>query len=340
MRCILQLLSALTAVILLAGPTTAAQVEAADAELAKVRSELEATRKELTEARRALEKSQAEQAATQARLAESTKAEETLRRELESEKAEHKTTAAKLTAAAKEAARTREDQAAAQAQLAETVKAAQALHKKLESENAQSIAVSAQLEAASKDAARTKEELVAAQKTLTDTALAKIQTELDTTQKKLAETQQALRKHQAELAEAVHGRETLDKDITAERARSMAAAAQLDLATKEAAQVKAQLAAAQQTLAKQPPLPATIVVTLPAAAKLTFDDRPTTSTGNRRAFVSPALGVGRIYYYTLKAEVMRDGKAVTVQKQVEVRAGERIEVTLTLPATESIGQHP
>src|SRR5262249_28668776 len=134
---------------------------------------------------------------------------------------------------------------------------------------------------------------------------------------------QALTKQQAELAQAVHGREMLDKDLAAERARSMAAADQLDLAAKEAAQLKAQLAAAQETLAKQPSLPASIVVTLPAAAKLTFDDRPTTSTGNRRAFVSPALRVGQAYHYTLKAQVMREGKVVAVQKQVEVRAGDR-----------------
>ena len=87
-----------------------------------------------------------------------------------------------------------------------------------------------------------KAELVAAQKALTDAALAKIQTELDTTQKKLAEAKQALTKHEAELAEATKARESLDKEIAAERARSTAAAAQLDLAAKEAAQAKSRLA--------------------------------------------------------------------------------------------------
>jgi uncharacterized protein (TIGR03000 family) len=74
---------------------------------------------------------------------------------------------------------------------------------------------------------------------------------------------------------------------------------------------------------------ATIVVSLPADAKLTFDGEATTSTSSQRVFVSPALPAGQEYHYTLQAEVVVDGKPVTVSKTVAVRAGEQSHVTLT-----------
>jgi uncharacterized protein (TIGR03000 family) len=79
--------------------------------------------------------------------------------------------------------------------------------------------------------------------------------------------------------------------------------------------------------------PATIVVNLPADAKLLIDDNATTSTSDRRVFVSPDLNPGKEYHYTLKAEVLRDGKAVTVEEKITVKAGEETKVSLTLPAT-------
>jgi uncharacterized protein (TIGR03000 family) len=78
---------------------------------------------------------------------------------------------------------------------------------------------------------------------------------------------------------------------------------------------------------------ATIVVSLPADAKLSIDDSPTTSTGPNRVFVSPALETDRDFHYTLKAEVVRDGRPITMQRQVTVRAGQETPVTFTLPAT-------
>jgi uncharacterized protein (TIGR03000 family) len=79
--------------------------------------------------------------------------------------------------------------------------------------------------------------------------------------------------------------------------------------------------------------PATIVVTLPEDAKLSIDDEPTTSTSGNRVFVSPSLPTGHDYHYTLKAEVMRDGKAVTVEETITVKAGEETRIELKLPAT-------
>jgi uncharacterized protein (TIGR03000 family) len=80
------------------------------------------------------------------------------------------------------------------------------------------------------------------------------------------------------------------------------------------------------------PASATIVVDLPADAKLSIDDEPTTATGSNRVFVSPALNPGREYHYTLKAEIVKDGKPVAVEKVIAVKAGEVTSEKLTLPA--------
>jgi uncharacterized protein (TIGR03000 family) len=83
----------------------------------------------------------------------------------------------------------------------------------------------------------------------------------------------------------------------------------------------------EETLA---PAPATILVSLPAEAKLTVDGVATTSTSASRSFVTPVLENGKTYFYTLKAEIVREGKAVTVAKQVEVRAGEASQVSFEI----------
>jgi len=74
--------------------------------------------------------------------------------------------------------------------------------------------------------------------------------------------------------------------------------------------------------------PATIEVSLPADAKLTIDDAPTASTTASRSFRSPPLEPGKTFYYTLKAEVVRDGKTLTKEQRVQVRAGQATPVTI------------
>jgi uncharacterized protein (TIGR03000 family) len=81
------------------------------------------------------------------------------------------------------------------------------------------------------------------------------------------------------------------------------------------------------------PAGATIVVSLPSDAQLTIDDEATTSTTERRVFVSPTLESGREFHYTLKATVVRDGKPVVMEERVTVRAGEETKVNLTPAAT-------
>lgn len=80
------------------------------------------------------------------------------------------------------------------------------------------------------------------------------------------------------------------------------------------------------------PAPATILVQLPAEAKLLIDNEATTSTGSSRVFQSPALNPGKEYHYTLTAEIVRNGKPVKAEQVVTVRAGQTTPVTLTLPA--------
>ena len=79
--------------------------------------------------------------------------------------------------------------------------------------------------------------------------------------------------------------------------------------------------------------PATVVVNLPADAKLTVEGRPTTSTSSRRVFVSPPLQTGQTYSYSLDAQVTRDGQTQTVHRDLPVQAGQRSEITLDFPTT-------
>jgi uncharacterized protein (TIGR03000 family) len=77
--------------------------------------------------------------------------------------------------------------------------------------------------------------------------------------------------------------------------------------------------------------PATLVVSLPAEAKLSVDGYATKSTSSVRTLASPTLEAGKDYVYTLTAELVRDGKPVTTSKEVTVRAGEAINVALEFP---------
>jgi uncharacterized protein (TIGR03000 family) len=77
--------------------------------------------------------------------------------------------------------------------------------------------------------------------------------------------------------------------------------------------------------------PAKLIVSLPADAKLTIDGVATTSTSPERVFESPALPPGREFHYTLRAEVMRNGKPQRVEQYVSVRAGQESRITLAMP---------
>lgn len=76
------------------------------------------------------------------------------------------------------------------------------------------------------------------------------------------------------------------------------------------------------------PGPARILVSLPADATLKIDGQATSATSESRTFQSPVLKGGRVYYYELSAEVVRNGRRVVMTKKVEVRPGQDTRVTL------------
>lgn len=87
-----------------------------------------------------------------------------------------------------------------------------------------------------------------------------------------------------------------------------------------------QVSAAPQPAGK----PAEIHVTVPADATLTIDGQPTKSTSADRWFITPPLTPGKTFHYDLTAKLVRDGKNVTVQHSVAVRAGQATNVSFNL----------
>jgi uncharacterized protein (TIGR03000 family) len=79
------------------------------------------------------------------------------------------------------------------------------------------------------------------------------------------------------------------------------------------------------------PATATIVVSVPAGARVFVEDRPTTQTGAERQFETGQLLPGRTYTYAIRAEHDRDGRANSQTKRVTVRAGETAEVRFAWP---------
>jgi uncharacterized protein (TIGR03000 family) len=92
--------------------------------------------------------------------------------------------------------------------------------------------------------------------------------------------------------------------------------------------VAVSLAVGQQPAAKKP---VTLIVRVAADAKIEIEGverMVTKSTGELRRFVSPSVEVGPRYVYTIKATWTKDGKPVTVTREVIVRAGEDNELDL------------
>ena len=88
------------------------------------------------------------------------------------------------------------------------------------------------------------------------------------------------------------------------------------------------------------PARAVIRVTLPADAILTIDGDATKSTSADRTFVTPPLETGKDFHYDFKAEFVRGGQTVTVERQVAVRAGRETVVSLNPPAGAAPGDNP
>jgi uncharacterized protein (TIGR03000 family) len=75
-----------------------------------------------------------------------------------------------------------------------------------------------------------------------------------------------------------------------------------------------------------PGVPATVTIFLPAEAKLMFSGIPAEGKGAVRSFVTPPLEPNQEYGYEMTAEVIRDGRPVTLTKTVLIRAGEKVDV--------------
>ncbi len=73
--------------------------------------------------------------------------------------------------------------------------------------------------------------------------------------------------------------------------------------------------------------PATIVLSLPADAKVAIDGVLTSSTSATRTFVTPELAPAKEFVYTLTAEIVRDGRTLKASEQVTVRAGEETRIS-------------
>ncbi len=71
---------------------------------------------------------------------------------------------------------------------------------------------------------------------------------------------------------------------------------------------------------------ATIVVSLPAGAKLSFDGQATQQDSETRVFMTPPLEAGKISYYQLRAEMVLAGRNRILVQQIMVRAGEETRV--------------
>lgn len=76
--------------------------------------------------------------------------------------------------------------------------------------------------------------------------------------------------------------------------------------------------------AKPNAAPARLTVELPAAAKLYVDGELVKGESANRNFHTPDLPGGKTFYYDLKAEVEVNGKTVTEEKRVLVKAGDAV----------------
>lgn len=72
-----------------------------------------------------------------------------------------------------------------------------------------------------------------------------------------------------------------------------------------------------------------LTVDVPADAKVFINDRPTTSTGTRRVYASSGLKTDAVYPYRVRAEFMRHGKPVSVEKVVPLTVGKSVALAFT-----------
>ena len=77
---------------------------------------------------------------------------------------------------------------------------------------------------------------------------------------------------------------------------------------------------------------ATIIVSVPAEARVFVNGKVTSSTGTVRRYVSHNLEAGFSYTYELRAEMVVDGRVVAESKSITVRAGEAADLAFNFDA--------
>jgi len=73
---------------------------------------------------------------------------------------------------------------------------------------------------------------------------------------------------------------------------------------------------------------ARITITVPSDARVSINGTMTTTTDTTRVFEFPGLAEGTSVTYTFQAEFVRDGQNVVVTRDIEVKAGVSLEVSL------------
>lgn len=73
-------------------------------------------------------------------------------------------------------------------------------------------------------------------------------------------------------------------------------------------------------------MPATIVVHVPADAKVWFDGNLTQSGGESRAFNTPPLSVDQVYHYDIRAQWTEGGQTVDRSQRVDFQPGRSVVV--------------
>ena len=77
------------------------------------------------------------------------------------------------------------------------------------------------------------------------------------------------------------------------------------------------------------PARATVLVRLPADAILYAEGQRLRLSSDERRFVTPVLPAGQDFYYTFRAEYIRDGETITQSRRVAVRAGTQVTLQFT-----------
>jgi uncharacterized protein (TIGR03000 family) len=79
------------------------------------------------------------------------------------------------------------------------------------------------------------------------------------------------------------------------------------------------------------PKAAELIIEKPADAQIFVDNQPVKSEGPTQRFATPVLDPSQAYYYMVRVEMNRDGRAVSESRRVIVHAGQTLQETFRDP---------